>query len=208
MQCSARPADCNCHLQPVRLPAVVEAGQAVCRLTLLLAEANHKGKDISKRTGRCADMAGRHYSFCSAFAVAVRKGKTSAVSKKMPSTSTADAMQGFCGYFADGQAMPDNSAKQQTIVVLCLVLGLVLLLLPEVGPVLADAVGDGTLLVGEGSAEHAVHGASVAHLQAAAQPALVLLHQQHIHSCEPTFCLPHCVSLSCLTLSLPALLLS
>lgn len=64
--------------------------------------------------------------------------------------------------------------------VVLLVLGLILLLFPEVCPAPADAVGDASLLVGQGSAEHTVHGAPVAHLQAAAQPALVLLHRQHI----------------------------
>lgn len=70
--------------------------------------------------------------------------------------------------------------KKQTSVVVLLVLGLILLLFPEVCPAPADAVGDASLLVGQGSAEHTVHGAPVAHLQAAAQPAFVLLQQQRI----------------------------
>lgn len=63
--------------------------------------------------------------------------------------------------------------------VVLLVLRLVLILLPEVGPVLADAVGDALLLAGQGGAEHAIHSAPVAHIQAATQPALVLLQQRH-----------------------------
>lgn len=83
--------------------------------------------------------------------------------------------------------MPDNSLKMgkaglttagkgETGVAVLLVLGLVLVLLPKVGPAPADAVADASLLVGQGGAEHAVHGAPVVHLKAATQPALVLLH--------------------------------
>lgn len=70
-----------------------------------------------------------------------------------------------------------KSTGKLTGVVVPLVLGLVGLLLPEVGPVSADAVGDPPVLVGQGGAEHAVHGTTITHLQAAAQPTLVLLHQ-------------------------------
>ena len=66
-----------------------------------------------------------------------------------------------------------------TCVVVLLVLRLVGLLLPEVSAVLADPVGDAPLLGGQGGAHHAVHGPPVAHVQAATQPALVLL-QPHM----------------------------
>ena len=62
-----------------------------------------------------------------------------------------------------------------TCVVVPLVFGLVVGLLPEVCSVLADAVGDALLLVGQRGAEHAVHGPSL-NVQAPTQSALVLLH--------------------------------
>lgn len=65
--------------------------------------------------------------------------------------------------------------------VVLLVVRLVGLLLPEVSAVLADPVGDAPLLGGQGGAHHAVHGPPAGHVQAATQPALVLL-QWHMPS--------------------------
>ena len=64
---------------------------------------------------------------------------------------------------------------ERACVIVLLVLRLVLLLFPEVSSVFADTVGDALLLVGQGGAEHAVHGPSIAHVQTSTQPALVLL---------------------------------
>ena len=70
-----------------------------------------------------------------------------------------------------------HAVSEQTCVIVLLVLGLVLFLLPEVSPVLADSVGDTPLLGSQGGAHHAVHGPPAAHVQAATQPPLVLLQQ-------------------------------
>jgi len=71
-----------------------------------------------------------------------------------------------------------TAVGEHTLVVVLLVLGSVLVFLPEVSTVLADPVGDAPLLGRQRGAHHAVHGTPASHIQASTQPALVLL-QQH-----------------------------
>ncbi len=86
--------------------------------------------------------------------------------------------QCFADMLLVGGTMSDRHAvSEQTCVVVLLILGLILFLLPEVSPVLADSMGDTPLLGCQGGAHHAVHGPPAGHVQAATQPALVLLQQ-------------------------------